>query len=275
MNQAQCLPAPHRRFLETALPRLSADPRIVGVAAAGSFADAAMDEFSDLDLVIACRSEDRDQVMQERHAMAAGLGDLAVAFTGEHVGEPRLLICLYGPAPLHVDLKFLALHELADRVDEPVVLWQRGEQMSEALRHGVGRWPQPSAQWVEDRFWVWVHYAATRIGRGECMEAFEFLSYLRVHVLGPLGLAAAGHRPSGVRRVERLAPELARELAGCIGRLEAAALVDALRCAVRLYLRLRPAAPPARLASRAQALALDYLDEVARRVGASSAGFSK
>jgi hypothetical protein len=31
---------------------------------------------------------------------------LLVGFTGEHVGEPRVLICLYGPPVLHVDLKF-------------------------------------------------------------------------------------------------------------------------------------------------------------------------
>ena len=34
-------------------------------------------------------------------------------FTGEHVGESRVLICLYGPPLLHVDLKFVSLSDAA------------------------------------------------------------------------------------------------------------------------------------------------------------------
>ena len=55
--QAQAIPHFHAVFLERALLRLQADPRIVGVAAAGSFAGGGMDEFSDLDLVIAVESD--------------------------------------------------------------------------------------------------------------------------------------------------------------------------------------------------------------------------
>jgi hypothetical protein len=35
------------------------------------------------------------------------------AFSGEHVGEPRALICLYGPPLLPVDLKFVSLSDAA------------------------------------------------------------------------------------------------------------------------------------------------------------------
>jgi hypothetical protein len=144
--------------------------------------------------------------------LAAQLGPLLVAFTGEHVGEPRLLICLYGPPPLHVDLIFIAVADAAARVDEPVVLWERGTVLSDALRQGEARYPQPDAQWIEDRFWVWIHYAATKVGRGELFEAHEFLSFLRMNVLSPPGLLRRGLRPAGVRRVEQLAPDLAAEL---------------------------------------------------------------
>lgn len=49
--------------------------------------------------------------------LAGTLGHLLHAFTGEHVGEPRLLICLYGPELLHVDLKFVTLEMLTQRVE--------------------------------------------------------------------------------------------------------------------------------------------------------------
>ncbi|MCE2724605.1 MAG: nucleotidyltransferase domain-containing protein [bacterium] len=111
----------HSTFLARALRLLQADQRFVGVAAAGSFANGMMDEFSDLDLVIAVEPTDAEAVSVERHTIAAGLGPLVAAFTGEHVGEPRVLICLYdgdeGGSPLHVDLKFVSLPEIANRVD--------------------------------------------------------------------------------------------------------------------------------------------------------------
>ena len=50
--------------------------------------------------------------MAQRKVLAGTLGHLLHAFTGEHVGEPRLLICLYGPELLHVDLKFMDLAAL-------------------------------------------------------------------------------------------------------------------------------------------------------------------
>ena len=96
----------HQQFISRALPHFAADSRLVGVAAAGSWAENAMDEFSDLDLIIAVEPEGFAQVMSERQSIAASLGKLLAAFTGEHVCEPRVLICLYDSPLLHVDLKF-------------------------------------------------------------------------------------------------------------------------------------------------------------------------
>jgi hypothetical protein len=45
------IPRLQGEFIERAVSVLAADPRIVGVAAAGSYADNQMDEFSDVDLV--------------------------------------------------------------------------------------------------------------------------------------------------------------------------------------------------------------------------------
>ncbi len=116
---------------------------------------------------------------------AKSFGDLISGFTGEHVDEPRVLICLYDNPLLHVDIKFLTLPELYDRVENPAVLFERNKQLSEIIKLTNAVWPQPDFQWIEDRFWTWVHYACLKIGRGELMEAFDFLSFLRMTVLSP------------------------------------------------------------------------------------------
>ncbi|HQQ71965.1 MAG TPA: hypothetical protein PLL92_16900, partial [Alicycliphilus sp.] len=113
------LPGVHRAFLDGALPVLAADERLLGVAAVGSFAEDRMDAHSDLDLVLCCEARDHAALLDGRQALAASLGRLVAAFTGEHVGEPRLLICLYGPPVLHVDLKFMCVDDLGARDDEP------------------------------------------------------------------------------------------------------------------------------------------------------------
>jgi hypothetical protein len=147
----------HQKFISRTLPRLAADPRLVGVAAAGSWAENSMDEFSDLDLIIAVEHESFAQVMSERQSIAASLGELLASFTGEHVGEPRVLICLYDSPLLHVDLKFLSIHDVQTRVDEPVVLWECDARLSQAYASSTGAYPLPKEQWIEDRFWMWIH----------------------------------------------------------------------------------------------------------------------
>jgi len=258
------LPALHRGFLDRALPVFSAQPRIAGVAGAGSYASDSMDRFSDLDLVLACEPGQHAGVVASLPSLAASIGGLAGAFTGEHVGEPRLLICLYEEG-LHVDLKAVALDDLADRVDDPLVIWERGESMTRALARGEGRYPRPDPQWIEDRFWIWVHYAAMKIGRGELLEATGFLSYLRGTVLGPLGLEALGLTPNGVRRVEAQAPKLAQQLRPTAGALDRESLIAAVRASVCVYRRLRES-NRARLreGAAAEEVAMRYLDEVER-----------
>ena len=262
------LPDPHRRFLSGAIETLPRDPRIVGIAAGGSYASDTMDAFSDLDLVIAVEPERYDEVLAAAKAVAATLGRLLAAFTGEHVGEPRLLICLYDEPLLHVDLKFVALPDVARRVEDPVVLWERAHRLSSALQAGRARYPQPDAQWIEDPFWVWVHYGASKIARGEILEAIDSLSFLRVAVLGPLVLTRAGARPSGVRKIEALTPEAARALATTVALPDRAACVAALRAAVELYRSLRDAGGALEIRGDAEDAAMRFLARTARAADA-------
>src|SRR5262249_11580558 len=131
------------------------------------------------------------------------LGSLLCATTGEHVGDPRLMIALYDSPLLHVDVKFVTVDDFVGRVEDPVVLWERDGALKQAIARTTPRWPQPSWQWIEDRFWIWVHNGATKIARGELFEAHAFLSFLRSNALAPLGALRAGRNARGVRHVER------------------------------------------------------------------------
>ena len=257
------LPELHREFIQRSLELLNNDQRIVGVAAGGSFVTNSMDEFSDLDLIIAVEPVHYAEVDLERMKIAASLGKLLAAFTGEHVGEPRVLICLYEPSLLHVDLKFVSLDDVATRVEDPCVLWEREGRLSSALAHSKAEYPTRSPQWIEDRFWIWVHYAATKIARGELFEAIDFLSFLRGAVLGPLALARAGARPTGVRKIETIAPAFTVELRRTVAAYDAADCLRALRACVELYRSLTPRKSPERVV----VAAMEYLAEVERRYG--------
>lgn len=258
-----------RALLRQIVAGIRQNPALVGLAAGGSFRSGGMDEYSDLDLVVVVESAALPEVRGKRAALAGALGPLLACFTGEHVGEPRLLVCLYGPPPVHVDLKFVTLDDLAVRVETPTVLWDRDGRVRIALAAGTAVWPGPDLQWIEDRFWIWVHYAAAKIARGELFEAIDFLAFLRGQVLGPLALKEASAQPNGVRRLERMAPRRARQMQETVARYDARDLVSSVRAAVALYRELRDHTGGEGLERRSDAeeAAVDFLDSVARGLG--------
>src|SRR6185503_17677247 len=203
----------------------------------------------------------------ERRTIAEGLGPVLAAFTGEHVGEPRVLICLYGPPLLHVDLKFVALADVAPRVEDPAVLWERDGRLTAALRAGEARYPTRDLQWIEDRFWIWIHYGAGKIGSGELFEAHDMLAFLRAQALGPLMLQTVSARPNGVRRLEQAAPGWAREMQATVAKYEPRSTALALREAAQIYRALRGAAavPDLIVRREAEAAAMAYLDGILAR----------
>jgi hypothetical protein len=191
----------HQQFAAQAVSILCADESITGIAVAGSWITAEIDAFSDLDLIIVTAGPvggHKDRMT----AYANRLGNLVNAFTGEHVGEPRLLICLYSDPLLHVDLKFVTIEEFATRIETPVILLDKDGKLQNSIEQSAANFPHPDYQWIEDRFWTWVHYGLLKVGRGEYFEALDFMSYLRIVVFGPLLHLSNGNLPRGVRRVE-------------------------------------------------------------------------
>jgi predicted nucleotidyltransferase len=270
MTSPRSIPATHHQFIRTLVERLKTDKRIVGVAAGGSYLTDSMDEFSDVDLVIAVEPRDFADVTADRHAIAASLGRLLAAFTGEHVGEPRVLICLYDEPLLHVDLKFVQLDDVARRIEDPAILWEREGQFTRALTQAEAEYPVADLDWIEQRFWIWIHYAAARVGRGELFEALDFLSFLRGTVLGPLGLLRAGARSVRVRRIETAAPEFAQELRRTVATYDAADCLRALRACVELYRSVQPDSNVAGAGGEAERAALEYLSRIERQHGVPS-----
>lgn len=269
-NISNIVPEPHRQFLQRLIEILRTDTRIVGVAIGGSYLTNSIDAFSDLDLVIAIEPNEYSSVMTSRKPIAASLGTLLAAFTGEHVGEPRLLICLYDKPLLHVDLKFVCLEDVAERIEEPVILWEREGRFTKALEHGKPEFPSPNQQWIEERFWIWVHYVLTKIGRGELFEAIESLSFLRQNVLGPLALYRSGGCPSGVRKIETIAPEFAMELRRTVAGYDAADCLRALRVSIGLYRSLCPHASGIEIEWKAERAAMDYFSIIEQRCALTS-----
>jgi predicted nucleotidyltransferase len=249
------VPTPIETFVDRLVAAARGDERIVGVTLGGSAVTGQTDEFSDVDAVIVCAEDHHGQLLADAQAFAGALGPLLSAFTGDHVGEPRLLICLYGPPLLHVDLKFVTPTDLAQRVEDGIVAWERAGAVGLATRASEADWPAPDPQWIEDRFWTWVHYAATKIGRGELFECLDMLAFVRGTVFGPLLADRAGQRPQGIRRVERYAPEAVPELAATLGDHSARGCIDAVLAAVALYRRLRDPAVPQRAGAEAASVA--------------------
>jgi len=245
-----------RAMLDRVLAAVRDDPRIEAVLGTGSLATGGFDAHSDLDLVLV---ETETETVADRRAFAERQGTLLTAFTGEHVGEPDLLICLYGEPLLHVDFKFGPRARLTRFVERPVVLWARDPA-------GLGCWLAGVAiearardpQWFEDRAWLWLHYGAAKWARGEYFEAIGTLDFFRTMVLAPMMQRAAGQPIRGERRIETLPGGRARLLPTLAG-YDAGEIRQALVHAAAAYVALRAAEPPPRTTPQMPQALLDYL----------------
>lgn len=228
-----------QQFAERAKQVLATDPEVIGLAVAGSWVTNEIDEFSDLDLILVTQekiSDDKNKMLD----YAKRLGQLLSGFTGEHVGEPRVLICLYDNPLLHVDIKFVTLEEFHTRIETPTLLLDKGDRLKTALNNSISKFPYPDYQWIEDRFWTWIHYALLKIGRGEYLEAYDFFGFLRMVVFGPLLHIKNEKLPRGVRKVETALQEAdLQKLLGTIPDYNGPSLLRSLRNAVELYRQLR------------------------------------
>lgn len=216
-----------------------ADPRLAGLAVGGSWGEGRSDRWSDLDMIFVAYPEHAEAVLNDRGKIARQLGDLLVSYKDEE-REPRLMICLFDEPLLHIGIKVVTLDGFAERVEDPQVIFERDTALSDILAVTRGFYPVPGMQWVEDRFWLWMHYAALRLGRGELLELADHLSYIRNQALGSLLLIQHGKAPRRVRRAEKdLPPEAFAKLQRTVGAYDRQALIDAIYATIELYRDLR------------------------------------
>ena len=255
-------PTSLRPLVDAVARRAAADRRVIGVLAVGSGATGTMDQYSDLDFVIVARDDGLADILREARLFAAQVGPLLSAFTGEHVREPGLLLCLYGPPLVRVDLKFVADRDLDRRVEDGKIIWQRDGCIDAAFVRVAADWPTLSPQWMEDRFWTWIFNGATKLGRGELFACLEELAFLRRVVLAPLIAQSRGHRASGVRRIEQIDPDLVPAMQSTVGEHSPDGCARALRAAIALYLQLRAEHPEVVVRQSAESAVVEYLKRI-------------
>jgi hypothetical protein len=172
---------------------------------------------------------------------------------------------LYNNPLLHVDIKFITADELKTRVENPVLLFDRDGSLQQIIDSTSYQFPHPDHQWVEDRFWTWVHYALLKIGRGEYMEAHDFLAFLRMVVFGPLLHIKNNNLPRGVRKVETtIAAEDFNQLQQTLAANNKTSLLSALEQSVQLYRSLRNELFSAEtvLQQQTEAAVMRYFEEI-------------
>jgi len=251
-------------FADKVVALVKNDPNVIGLAAGGSWITDELDEYSDLDLVLVTKKKiagDKEKMLN----YARPFGDFISGFTGEHVGEPRVLICLYDNPLLHVDIKFLTLPEFSERVENPVVLFERNNQLTEVINTTKAEWPQPDFQWIEDRMWTWVHYIASKAARGEYFECLDGLGYIRSKVLAPLLQVKSKTTVRGLRKVEKkLNPPDLEDLKITVAQYSRASILKALDNTVSVYrmLRRKLFTDSILLQVRAEKKSMEYLKEI-------------
>jgi hypothetical protein len=248
--------AVQRQMLDCVVAAVRDDARVEALLGTGSLARGTFDSYSDFDFVVV-----EAQPVADRRAFAIDCGALLSAFSGEHVGVPELLICLYGPPLMHVDFKFAARAVLKRFDERPALLWARDPADLEQWLAGVPVGPEAAhdAQWFEDRAWLWLHYGAAKWLRGEYFEAISTLDFFRCMVLGPMLRRNEGQSGYGVRRIEQQVPGASGKLEPTLAGNEAEAIGRALAEAASLYVQLREADRPTRVTPHMPEALLPYL----------------
>lgn len=240
------------------------DSNIIGLAVGGSWITNELDEYSDLDLILITK----EKIAGDKQKMldyARNFGDFISGFTGDHVGEPRLLICLYDNPLLHVDIKFLTLPEFYDRVENPEVIFERDDQLTAVIKSTKAEWPALDYQWIEDRFWTWIHYIAAKAARGEYFECLDGLGFIRAKVLAPLLQAKGKTTARGLRKLEKKLslPDL-EDLKTTVSQYNKASILKALDNSISVYRMLRREVftGEIQLQEKVEKRSLDYLKKI-------------
>lgn len=256
-----------QKFIDQVVEKIKGDANVLGLAVAGSFITNEVDEFSDVDLVLVTVEKIAPDI-NKMVAYAESFGHYLHGFTGEHIGERRVLICLYDNPLLHVDIKFITIDEFEERVEDPIIIFDRDKALERVITSTKSEWPKLDYQWIEDRFWTWVHYATLKLGRGENFEVVDFLSFVRTVVISPLLQVKNNRLPRGLRKVEfNVSKQDLHKLAETLPEYTTESIFASLDNAIQLYQELRQSLYPSTIQLRGvvERKTLEYLDEIKQR----------
>jgi len=256
-----------KTFIENVISNIKNDSEILGLALGGSWITNEIDEFSDIDMILVTENKIAQDV-KKMISYANRFGNLLNGFTGEHVGEKRLLICLYDNPLLHVDIKFLTPEELYVRVENPEIVWERDRALTDIIEKSEFEFPYPDYQWIEDRFWTWIHYVSTKIGRGELFEAHDAISFLRANVIAPLLQIKNNKLPKALRKIEFIISEndLLR-LKNTVPEYNIRSTINCLEEIIQLYIDLRSEVftNNVELKKNVQKISIQYFSKIKQR----------
>jgi predicted nucleotidyltransferase len=201
----------HEGIARRAIDLLAADAEVIGLYLAGSFAFGQPDKYSDVDLYIVIPNGSKDEVLRRAAAMVRDVETVATWFPATHLGDPAQLIVIYKTdPPIHVDFQYREVRELIPRAkDKDIVILAdrsgvvtRHQEASRKVGAPGGDKEVEQLQYLEDRFWGWTWYTASKIARGEFWEARDAIEYIRSNVLVTLADIGLGTPREGNRRLE-------------------------------------------------------------------------
>lgn len=155
--------------------------------------------------MILCQDNQLSNLIKRKEEFTEKIGELLSISTGDHLAVKNLLICLYDKPLMHIDLKFLEKDELPLRTEDPVILWQRDSLFSKLLTLSRPHIDEADIQFIENHFWIWLHYACSKLERGEVFEVVFQTGFLRI-AIATLYYHSYNISPRGVRRFEQLMP---------------------------------------------------------------------
>lgn len=169
---------------------------------------------------------------------------------------------------LHVDIKFITPDELFERVENPILVWERENILSKIINNSEPKFPYPNYQWIEDRFWIWVHYVSAKIGRGEYFETLDSINFLRTNVIAQLLQIKNNQLPKGLRKAEKIFSEIDLErLKETIAKYNRESLINSFEEIITLYKDLRKTIFPSeiKLQTKTEKRSLEYFEEIKGR----------
>jgi hypothetical protein len=230
----------HRKIAENAKSYLLNDQRFIAMAIGGSWINRQLDEFSDLDVYLLYDNH-ISLSLNEKKEILDSWGSQLCFYTNGHDADVTVSIYDFSPGLLHVDCRWTTLDRLKERVEDPEIIFDKKGLLSDFFKkHPNKGYRQPDLALNESRFWSWMHYVLSKIGRGEILEAYDYLCEVRSCCIGPMVLMKHGMRPYRMRMAEKLPPNvLSAVLKTFPERCDALSCLNATVSLIELYTQTR------------------------------------